>query len=59
MAATTVGVATAIYSGKRDAAHLDTLATGMDFEDSFCEITLALMTLHDDRLWLKCTRMEN
>eukprot|EP00971_Amphidinium_carterae_P134618 2668063-Amphidinium_carterae.2 len=34
MATTTVGVATFVSSGKRDAAHLDTLATGMDFEDS-------------------------
>eukprot|EP00971_Amphidinium_carterae_P293283 5823017-Amphidinium_carterae.2 len=32
---TTVGVATVVTqnSGKRDAGHLDTLATGMDFED--------------------------
>eukprot|EP00971_Amphidinium_carterae_P256033 5083422-Amphidinium_carterae.1 len=35
MATTTVGVATVVNSGKRDAGHLDTLATGMDFEDRF------------------------
>eukprot|EP00971_Amphidinium_carterae_P351636 6492204-Amphidinium_carterae.1 len=35
MATTTVGVATVVNSGKRDAGHLDTLATGMDFEDKF------------------------
>eukprot|EP00971_Amphidinium_carterae_P199202 3953508-Amphidinium_carterae.1 len=35
MATTTVGFATVVNSGKRDAGHLDTLATGMDFEDSF------------------------
>eukprot|EP00971_Amphidinium_carterae_P112249 2223454-Amphidinium_carterae.1 len=35
MATTTVGVATVVNSGKRDAGHLDTLSSGMDFEDKF------------------------
>eukprot|EP00971_Amphidinium_carterae_P265556 5268115-Amphidinium_carterae.1 len=35
MATTTVGVATVTNSGKRDAGHLETFATGMDFEDKF------------------------
>eukprot|EP00971_Amphidinium_carterae_P222868 4422724-Amphidinium_carterae.1 len=35
MATTTVGVATVVNSGKRDAGHLDTFATSMDFEDKF------------------------
>eukprot|EP00971_Amphidinium_carterae_P285219 5662022-Amphidinium_carterae.1 len=35
MATTTVGVATVVHSGKRDAGHLETFATGMDFEDKF------------------------
>eukprot|EP00971_Amphidinium_carterae_P075728 1496340-Amphidinium_carterae.1 len=35
MATTTVGVATVVNSGKRDAGHLAPFATGMDFEDKF------------------------
>eukprot|EP00971_Amphidinium_carterae_P260895 5175764-Amphidinium_carterae.1 len=35
MATTTVGDATVVSSGKRDAGHLDTFATVMDFEDKF------------------------
>eukprot|EP00971_Amphidinium_carterae_P315120 6263760-Amphidinium_carterae.1 len=35
MATTTVGVATVVHSGKQDAGHFETFATGMDFEDKF------------------------
>eukprot|EP00971_Amphidinium_carterae_P059041 1167371-Amphidinium_carterae.1 len=35
MSTTTVGVVTAVHSGKRDAGHLETFTTGMDFEDKY------------------------
>eukprot|EP00971_Amphidinium_carterae_P269510 5346408-Amphidinium_carterae.1 len=47
MATATVGVATVVNSGKLDAGHLDTLATGMDFEDNACMGKATSQRAHD------------
>eukprot|EP00971_Amphidinium_carterae_P315118 6263759-Amphidinium_carterae.1 len=44
MATTTVGVATVVHSGKRDAGHLETFATGMGFEDKFTTTNRQVMS---------------
>eukprot|EP00971_Amphidinium_carterae_P299973 5959432-Amphidinium_carterae.2 len=56
MATTTVGVSTVVHSGKQDAGHLETFATGMDLEDKFTTTSLQRWDVFQlGFVWMKST----